>query len=191
MRSALVLVALVSACTTPMDLARDVPVATDATFDLLPPSALGRSVALEQTVEARTERRSDSMDCVLEVDPEELRLVGLMPFGAVAFAVVLDASGVHVDVPSGGRLPADPRRILADIQLSLWPALTTLEGLDVIERSAPGCHHERVLMRGDREIVRIRYSSRGLPWEGPIEFEHVEGGYTLIITTVRWETLDP
>lgn len=191
MKSALVLVALVSACTTPMDLARDVPIATGATFDLLPPSALGRSVALEQTVEARTEGRSDSMDCVLEVDPEELRLVGLMPFGAVAFTVLLDASGVHVDIPFGGRLPADPRRILADIQLSLWPAITTLEGLDVIERSTRVGDRERVLMRGDLEFVRIRYTSHGLPWEGPIEFEHVEGGYTLIIRTVRWETLDP
>lgn len=188
---ALIVLVVALACASPLDLARDVPVAAGAAFDLLPPASFGRSLALEQTVEARRGEERTSIDCVLEIEPRELRLVGLTPFATVAFVVTLDAAGLHVENRVGGQLPADPRRILTDLQLALWPELPSLKGLSVVDRPAQSGGRERLLLRGGQEVVTIRYHAAGLPWEGPIEFSHAELGYTLRVTTSRWENLAP
>lgn len=182
-------VALLAACAAPALSTDDIPIARAATFDLLTPASLGHAIALDQMVEVRAGESVTSMHCALEVESDQLRLVGLTAFGAAAFSLTLDERGLRVEQRMGGQVPADPRQILADLQLVLWPALPSLEGLRVVERStAEG--RVRELVRGEVTVVRIHYGP-GLPWDAPLRLEHLERGYTLTVDTLSSESLAP
>lgn len=184
------------------DLTRGISIARDATFDLLPPASFGRSLALEQVVEARyrdpTREQTVVLHCALEIEPQGLHLVGLTPFGTCAFVVTLDAAGLAIENRVGENLPADPRQVLADLQLALWPTLPTIAGLIVSEEPAADGGRVRELRRATASepllaavpVVRIRYGP-GLPWESKLVFEHLERGYTLTVETVSCVPLEP
>jgi hypothetical protein len=186
-RRALVAASLAAACAGPGSLR--VSVAEGATFELQPPASFGRSVALEQVVHFRGADVERSLHCLLEIEPGELRLVGLTAFDTPAFRVVLREGELDVEDLAGGALPVDPRRILADLQLALWPQVQFLDGLEVRERTEGG-ESVRELLRGGRTIVSVRRSA-GEPWSKPLEYRHFERGYVLTVETLRCDTLAP
>lgn len=166
-----------------------VDVARGVSFELLSPATFGSSVALDQVVTFRSREGSRSMHCALEIEPHELRLVGLTPFETPAFRITLGADGLVVEHLAGESLPTDPRIILADLQLALWPDLPTHERFEVREATEFGTW-TRELLHNDGVFVRVRRPS-GAPWSSPLEFEHIERGYALTVETLRCETLAP
>lgn len=166
-----------------------VNVARGVSFGLLSPASFGSSVALDQVVTFRSGEGSRSMHCALEIEPHELRLVGLTPFETPAFRIALGADGLVVENFVAESLPTDPRIILADLQLALWPVLPTRERFEVRETTAFGVW-TRELLHNDQVFVRVRRPS-GAPWSSPLEFEHLERGYALTVETLRCETLAP
>lgn len=182
------------ACRAPGLRVCDIPMARDATFDLLPPSALGRSISLEQIVVAKHGEREFTFHCLLEVDPQRLVLVGMTPFHTRAFTIELSDEELSIDVSPGAQLPAEPSRILADLQLALWPE-PKIDGLEarLIQTQSGGLG--RTWSRGESAVVQVTYSlemkDRRAPWVGTLRFEQLEQQYTLEVTTVRAETLAP
>ena len=196
----LVLIALVglatSSCRSPALRVENIPIARDATFDLLPPSALGKSVSLEQIVEARAGEREFSFHCLLEVEPKRLVLVGMTPFNTRAFTIELADDELSIDIAPGAQLPAEPSRILADLQLALWPE-PEVRGLERSELLGDcgfgGLNRLRTFGRGKEPVIVVLYAepSTDLPWAGRIELKNLERRYTLQVTTVRAEELAP
>jgi hypothetical protein len=169
--------------------AESVAISRHGSFAFQAPRALGAHVALEQTVEASHRGESRKLECVLEVDSSEVRLVGLTPFGSMAFSLIYDGHLISVEDRTGGNFPADPREILASLQLCLWPELPGLQGLSVTESlDAKGRH--RTLRRDSVDVISIHYTSTASPWEGTIEFVHHERDFALRIVTSGWSKLD-
>lgn len=179
-----------SGCASPRNSARHIPIARDVFFDLLPPSSLGRSISLEQIVEGRRGEHASAFHCLLEVDDEELVLVGLTPFGTRAFVLTLCDGRLHVENTSGQDLPAEPARILADLQLALWTDLPSLPGLEVVERKGTSGKLVRELRHDGQLVIRVTYEN-AVHWQGNLRFEHLEQGYELEVRTLRAESLSP
>jgi hypothetical protein len=77
----------------------------------------------------------------------------------------------------------DPERVLADVQLALWPLPDVRQafsqsGLEVTEPFAG----VRRLRRGDALIAEVHYASAD-PWNGRLWFVNFQHDYSLTIDT--------
>lgn len=86
-------------------------------------------------------------------------------------------------------LPTDdglkPEYMLADMQLSLWPASSIKQALSGAELVQPNTT-QRLIMRGQKEVIRIEYSHPEF-YKGQIHFQHLERGYSLLIEPLSIE----
>ena len=78
----------------------------------------------------------------------------------------------------------DPERVLADMQLALWPLR---RGAGRVSRARPRRSASRspacaALMRGDALIAEVHYAGAD-PWHGRLWFVNFEFGYSLTIDT--------
>lgn len=167
---------------------------------LLPISALGADVMLEQHVTARYQDREDGFDAVLQRRGDTLTLVGLGPMGSVGFVVTAtDAEGVTLQNDSGHDVPFEPAHIVADVQRVFYPWLTGTpptdglrEGdaleLHVVEQYASGLLVERrFTMPGapERGAIVVRYEGWDLGAVAPSSavLDNAWYGYVLTIET--------
>jgi hypothetical protein len=176
-------------CATPGLSAANVAIARGVELDLQPPSGLGASIALEQLVDARYGERSFSFHCLLEVDPSQVVLVALTPFGTRAFTLTLRDGKLDLEADSLRDLPAEPARILADLQIALWEKLS-IRGVDVVERAGANGEHVREIRYRGEPLIRVTYAN-AVRWKDHLRFEHLEQGYALDVRTVRAEPLAP
>ncbi len=192
----------VSSCHAPGLSTTRIQIAKDATFDLLPPADLKQSISLEQIVDARYGDKKFSFHCLLEVDAQHLVLVGMTPMNTRAFTLTLQGGELSVEMMPGAQLPAEPARILADLQLALWPIRrvnSTVEGLVLSESREPIDGGpplvERRLGIDGKPVIRIRYDRERYldtaPWSGTLLFENIEQDCTLVVRTLRAEILKP
>ena len=86
----------------------------------LPPAALGQTLALQQRLQFHFGNQARSMDALLEVDPDEVRLV-VQALGQVG--VRLQWDGKTLQQQRAPWLPPTVRaeRVLDDLQFTLWP----------------------------------------------------------------------
>ncbi len=176
-------------CASPGLSTANVAIARDVEFDLQPPAGLGASIALEQLVDARYGERSFSFHCLLEVDSAQIVLVALTPFGTRAFTLTLRDQKLELEADSLRDLPAEPARILADLQIALWEKIS-IRGLDVVERADASGAHVRELARNGQPVIRVTYAD-AVRWKDHLRYEHLEQGYVLDVRTVRAEPLTP
>lgn len=86
----------------------------------LAPAALGQTLALQQRLQFRFGNQARSMDALLEVDPEEVRLV-VQALGQAGVRLRWD--GKTLQQQRAAWLPPAVRaeRVLGDLQFTLWP----------------------------------------------------------------------
>ncbi|MEW9898210.1 DUF3261 domain-containing protein [Chitinivorax sp. PXF-14] len=144
----------------------------------LPPASFGQALSLQQRVTVEREGRSDSLDAVLDIAPEQLTLVGLA-LGQRVLTLSYDGSKLsetrHPLLPDNVR-GAD---ILSDVELALWPAGAIRAALPAgwsLDDSEAG----RVLRHGSRTVASIRYTASPR-WQGRIELNNQQYGYRLTI----------
>lgn len=121
----------------------------------LPPSALPSPLALQQRLAFRHDKRSDTVDALVESDGASTRLV-IHAQGQVALR--LDWDGKELKQQRAAFLPAalDGERVLSDLQLVFWP-------VDAIASSLPAgwsLHEDegrRVLRQGEAIIATVDY----------------------------------
>ena len=189
MRAALLplvlLASLIGACqTTPPSAVpgTDAHAAPQAPAPLAPPDAVGvRSAA--QVIHAAYGARSVVLRTAIEVTPGKLEVVGVTATGQRVFTARYD--GKTIDARKSPFVPdkLDPERVLADMQLALWPlpavqAAFHERGLEVSE-PFPGV---RRLLRGDALLAEVHYASAD-PWNGRLWYVNFEFGYSLTIDT--------
>lgn len=169
------LVLLASACATK-------PAPQQARLGLkLAPATLGASIARQQHLTVERDGRINDLDAALEVDPEQLQLVGLA-FGQRVLSLSYDGKELtswrHVMLPSQVRA----EDVLEDLQLTLWPK-------DAIAKELPaGWTIEdeglrRTLYMNGEVVTVINYST--MPrWTGTVVLQNMRYQYRLTIQSV-------
>jgi hypothetical protein len=149
---------------------------------LAPPDAVGARRA-SQVIRAAYGARAVTLRTAIEVNAAGLEVVGVSATGQRLFTARYD--GTKISAEKSPFVPAslDPARVLADMQLALWPlpavqAAFAGRGLAVSEPFAG----MRRLMRGDRLLAEVHYAGAD-PWSGRLWFVNFEFDYSLTIDT--------
>jgi Protein of unknown function (DUF3261) len=137
-----------------------------------------------QVIHAAYGSRVATLRTAVQIDAAGLTVVGVTATGMRLFTASFD--GTRVSAERGPFVPKEvaPERVLADMQLALWP-LESLQGAyadsgQVVSEPHPGV---RRVVRGDRLIAEVHYASDD-PWNGRLWFVNFEFGYSLTIDTV-------
>ncbi|MEO7362868.1 MAG: DUF3261 domain-containing protein [Gemmatimonadaceae bacterium] len=144
----------------------------------LSPATFQQSISLQQHVEVQQAGKSVEFDAVLDVNPEEVTLVGLA-FSQRVFT--LKYNGVKLEESRSRMLPREVQAadVLSDLQLALWPVEAVRAALPAgwTLRDSPS---ERVLSQGDTVRTSISYSATP-PWIGNIMLTNKQYDYRLFI----------
>jgi hypothetical protein len=153
----------------------------------LTPASLGTSISLQQHLKVERNGRSDELDTVLEIDPEQLNLVGLA-FGQRVMTLQYDGKQLttwrHLMLPK----QVQGEDVLRDVQLTLWPAAAIRSALPTgWELQETSDASQRVMTRTllqDHEVVtQIDYPDRK-PWGGSVILTSLRYHYKLTILSV-------
>lgn len=147
----------------------------------LSPASLGQTRSLRQIVHAAYADHEATMQCVLSVDADQLRLIALGALGQRLFTLSHD--GERSTIETFPPVPADlpPERLLGDIQLALWPLPVLQASLAgsgwQLSEPAPGT---RRLRYEGRLIAEVHYADSD-PWNGRLWLSNFQLGYTLTV----------
>ena len=171
----LVLTLVLSACS----LLR--PQAAPAVLPLLAPSTLGTSRSALQLVHGAFGERDVAFQCVVDVSPEHMTLVGLSAQGQRWFSLRYDGSKLEAQSNSQAPPLLDPQRVLIDLQLALWPLAALQQTLAdsgwQVTQTAPAT---RRLLRDGRLVAEVHYTGAD-PWQGQLWLSNFDHGYTLAV----------
>ena len=169
---------------------KQVNIARNLKFSLLPPESFGQSLSVLQSLEMQYKGKTQQLLAQLEITPKKMTFVGLSPMGNRLFTVLWTGqnfSDEHLlnNIKDEWPVPFEPKRILADVQLALWPNIPTQTGIKIRETALPNMSRE--ILRSDLKeypIMRITYETRPF-WQGLIVIEHLERNYQLSIETLQ------
>lgn len=169
---------------------KQVNIARNLKFSLLPPESFGQSLSVLQSLEVQYKGKTHQLLAQLEITPKKMTFVGLSPMGNRLFTVLWTGqnfSDEHLlkNIKDEWPFPFEPKRILADVQLALWPNIPTQNGIKIRETALPNLSRE--ILRSDLNeypIMRITYETRPF-WQGLIVIEHLERNYQLSIETLQ------
>ncbi|MEQ1439709.1 DUF3261 domain-containing protein [Fontimonas sp. SYSU GA230001] len=170
--------ALLSACAA----APPAPDAARSGLPILPPSSLGAARRAEQVLYAAYAEREAALHCILDVNAERLRVIGLTALGQRVFTLEQDAAGVRVERAPFAPGELQPQDILADIQLAYWPLATLQAALPQGVRLTEPRAGLRRLYRGPRLVAEVHQATDD-PWNGRLWLVNLEHGYSLDITS--------
>jgi len=158
------------------------PVRNDARVPLAPPAALSPRNA-SQVIHAVYGARAMTLRTAIQLDAAGLKIVGVTATGQRLFTVSWDGRAVSAEKSAFVPASVDPERVLADVELALWPLPAVQSafgqaGLEVAE-PFPGV---RRLRRGDALIAEVHYTTAD-PWSGRLWFVNFEFDYSLTIDT--------
>jgi len=171
--SRLLLVALLLvSCATP-------PVPAPSRLGLqLAPAELGQEISLQQHLTIERNGKTDQLDAALEVDANQLQLVGLA-FGQRVLSLQYDGKTLHSWRHFMLPEQVHAEDILEDMQLTLWP-------LESIRKALPAGWTiqdkdlQRSLYMGQQLICEIHYSA--MPrWSGTVTLHNLRYHYTITI----------
>ena len=149
----------------------------------LAPVAAVSPRSASQVIHAAYGDRAITLRTALQVDNAVIKLVGVTATGQRLFTAAYD--GQSVSAERGVFVPADiePERVLADMQLALWPLPALREALGgAYEVSEPFAGVRR-LKRSGRLVAEVHYASDD-PWVGRLWLVSFEHGYSLTVDTV-------
>ena len=169
---------------------KQVNIARNLKFSLLPPESFGQSLSVLQSLEVQYKGETHQLLAQLEITPKKMTFVGLSPMGNRLFTVLwtgqnFSDENLLKNIKDEWPFPFEPKRILADVQLALWPNIPTQNGIKIRETALPNMSRE--ILRSDLKeypIMRITYETRPF-WQGLIVIEHLERNYQLSIETLQ------
>ncbi|HWZ48204.1 MAG TPA: DUF3261 domain-containing protein [Herbaspirillum sp.] len=153
----------------------------------LSPASLGQTLSLQQHLKVERAGRIDELDTALEIDADQLTLVGLA-FGQRVMTLQYD--GHELKTWRHVMLPAQVRGedVLEDMQLTLWPAAAIRaalpSGWDLQDNapSAPSAHWQRTLSFEAQPIMVIDYAGPQR-WGAQVVLNNLRYHYRLTITS--------
>lgn len=193
------LLLLLAACSSPRQGHRP---AVEYPGDLLLPSKLGDDFMLRQRIEAEYGEREIGFEAVLQKVGDDLKLLGLTPFGSRAFLLEQKGTAVSFESYVDKPLPFPPRYILLDIQRTLQLDEVRADGTHeipsedevVVETWKDGRLRERRVRRrsGEPEGELVVTYEGGMAPGDPAKvtrFENGWFGYRLRIETIQSQKL--
>jgi hypothetical protein len=144
----------------------------------LPPAALGASISLQQQLRVERAGRVDHLDAALEVDNQNLDMVGLALGQRV---MTLHFDGKTLTSWRHAMLPEQVRGedVLEDVLLTYWPAEAIRSALPQGWRIEDEGLHRTLSLEG-KPVIIIEYS--GTPrWSGTVALSNLRYGYKLTI----------
>lgn len=141
-----------------------------------------------QTLHAAFGRQSISLSCGLQSAAGSWRAVCVNALGLRVLTLGQSSDG-QLTAERGEGVPEalDPKRVLADLQLALWPQAAleaAYQGSDwSIEQPSP---ETRRLRHQQRLVAEVHYASPSpdtKPWDGPLWLANLAIGYTLGLIT--------
>ena len=169
---------------------RQVNIANNVKYSLLPPESFKQSLSVLQRIEVQYERETRNILAQLEITPNKMIFVGLSPMGNRLFTMLWTGQNISDEyllrnIKDEWPFPFEPKRILADVQLALWPNIPTQNGIKIRETALPKISREIVRSElNEYPIIRITYETRPY-WQGLIVIEHLEHNYRLSIETIK------
>jgi hypothetical protein len=157
-----------------------------ATQPLVAPDAAIPQSA-RQRLRAMVGDREIVLDCVVEVTPDRVTVVGLLPAGNRVFSVRYD--GRKVEQERTPQVPAQlqPEQLLADLQLAFWPLEALRGAFDGSSwKVSQADSRTRRLLRDGRLVAEVHYGDSD-PWRGRVWLVNLERGYALIVDSVPLE----
>jgi hypothetical protein len=148
---------------------------------LAPVSAVSPRSA-SQVIHAAYGDRAATLRTALEVSASDIRLVGVTATGQRLFSASYDGQAVSAE--RGTFVPADiqPERVLADMQLALWPLPALRQALGANYDVAEPFAGVRRLTRDGRLVAEVHYAGDD-PWSGRLWLVSFEHGYSLTVDT--------
>lgn len=148
---------------------------------LLTPASLGSTGGALQVVHAAFGVREVSFQCVVDVDPQRLTLIGLSAEGQRWFGLRYDGSTVASESTPLAPAGLDPQHVLADLQFALWPLAALQQALAgtawQVSEPAPAT---RRLRRDGQLVTEVHYASAD-PWRGRLWLSNFDAGYSLAV----------
>lgn len=184
---------LLCACATPPQGPLNMPalgdneamIAPNVVFTIPPPSAVGQSANVAQTIVADFRRQAFSFDAQIQLSPAELDLVALDGFGRRALTVNWKASGIeHTEAPW---LPpyVRPADILADIAVVYWPADVLAQSLKRSGAVVREWHRIRTISANKRDLIVVKYGRDGEGWGRSAKLKNLAFGYEIDIQSAE------
>ena len=169
---------------------KQVNIAHNVKFSLLPPESFKQSLSVLQSLEVQYEKKTRHKLAQLEITPNKMTFVSLTPMGNRLFTMLWTGQNFSDEyllknIKDEWPFPFEPKLILADVQLALWPNIPTQNGIKIRETALPNMSRE--ILRSDLKeypIMRITYETRPF-WQGLIVIEHLERNYQLSIETLQ------
>lgn len=157
------------------------PHAAPVALPPLAPATLGATRNALQVLHGAFGEHDVAFQCVVDVSPAQLTLVGLSAQGQRWFSLRHDGSTLAAEASPQAPAQLDPQRVLADLQLALWPLPALQQALAgtawQVTEPAPAT---RRLRREGRLVAEVHYSGAD-PWQGRLWLSNFEFGYTLAI----------
>ena len=126
--------------------------------------------------------RAATLRTALEVNAAGVKLVGVTATGQRLFTASYDGHAVTAE--RGAFVPTDiqPERVLADMQLALWPLPALQQALGGTYDVAEPFGGVRRLRRDGRLVAEVHYAGDD-PWSGRLWLVSFEHGYSLTVDT--------
>jgi hypothetical protein len=150
---------------------------------LAAPHALSPRSA-SQVIHAAYGDRALTMRTAIQLDAANLKVIGVTATGQRLFTVGWDGKTVTAEKSALVPDNVDPARVLADVQLALWPLAALQETLRAqqFEVSEPFAGVRR-LSRGETLIAEVHYAAAD-PWASRLWLVNFELDYSLTIDTI-------
>jgi hypothetical protein len=150
----------------------------------LPPSALGRDLALRQHLEVEVGGRRIEFDALLEADASELNLA-LLVFERPLARLRWDGVSLQSQHQPGWPAAVAAERVLSDLGLLLWPAAAVAAALPPGWTLSADARQRELRWQGE-PVERVTYRS-----PSQVLIEHHQDGYRMTIESVDLMTSGP
>ena len=155
-------------------------VAPKVIFAIPPPSAIGQTVDLVQTLTAHYRKQSYVFDVQIQITPEQLDLVALDGLGRRALTVTWKAD--KIDYQPAPWLPPilRPADILADFVIVYWPDEVVSSSLKASHAILTTTDRGRKISSGRRDLIVVEYG-KGEGWNRSAKLRNLAFGYEIDI----------
>ncbi|MDW6001856.1 DUF3261 domain-containing protein [Vibrio mangrovi] len=180
------------------DAAGQVEISPGITVRLPLPESLGSQLTASQLIQAnwttkQGEKQSNQLPVRLQVSPGQIAVAGFSSWGTRLTSLkyqVDDAGKVEIQTQTlpglQGQLP-DPKQILLNLMLTLWPQEAWEKSLQPIHWHMIDHDKQRIITDNQgNKIIIINYD-QPQPLDGNIQFTNLKIGYEIRIKTVQYQ----
>jgi hypothetical protein len=150
-------------------------------FPVLAPSTLGAERSAQQVLNVSYRDQEATLSVVLDVTPTHLKAIGLSAVGVRLFTIDYDGERLQTEKLPGLPEQIDAQRMLADLQLALWPltALQAATSNTTYSIGEPSAGTRRV-KRSGKLYEEVHYAGND-PWSGKLWLSNYEFGYSIAV----------